>query len=123
MLSLHVDETRANRNAAPLGARSQQITLNASPAQESALAAFAGDRGISQGDALLLRATMTMNSEPNLSEPADWVADLSAAGRPNLWPNNLTQGRICCHFALPLSNSETITTCYARWWTPQDSNL
>ena len=118
-----MNETQANRNAAPLGARSQQITVNASPAQGSALAAFVGDRGISQGDALLLDATMTMNSEPNLSEPADWVADLSAAGRPNLWPNNLTQGRICCHFSLPLSNSETITTCYAGWWTPQDSNL
>ena len=118
-----MNEIRANKNVAPLGARSQQITVNASPAQESALAACAGDRGTSQGDALLLGATMTMNSEPNLSELADWVADLSAAGRPNLWPNNLTQGRICCHLALPLSNSETITTCYARWWTPQDSNL
>ncbi|NDG73554.1 MAG: hypothetical protein EBY32_20075, partial [Proteobacteria bacterium] len=58
-----MNETQANRNAAPLGARSQQITVNASPAQEPALAAFAGDRGISQGDALLLDATMTMNSD------------------------------------------------------------
>ena len=118
-----MNETQANRNAASLGARLQQITVNASPAQEFAHAAFAGRRGISQGDALLLDATMTMNSEPNLSELADRVADLSAAYGPNLWPNNLTQGRICCHFALPLSNSETITICYARWWTPQDSNL
>ena len=70
-LSLHMNEIRANKNAAPLGARSQQITVNASPVQESALAACAGDRGISQGDVLLLGATMTMNSEPNLSELAD----------------------------------------------------
>lgn len=68
-----------NENAAPMGVRSLTISVNVSPAQASALAAFAGDRGISAGDALLLLAAAKMNTEGSLADEAEWIDELAGA--------------------------------------------
>lgn len=70
---------KTTNSADPNNVRSQQITVNVSDAQASALAAFAGDRNLSQGDALLLLAAVAMNTEINLGELRGWIGRLSAA--------------------------------------------
>lgn len=78
-----------NDNAAPLGARSLSVTVAVSPAQAAALAAFAGDRGMSQADALLLLAFMKLNTHGSLEEEADIFAEVGElvlnGGRANCY--------------------------------------
>lgn len=73
--TMHTENT--NSNAAPMDARSLAITVNISPAQAAALAAFAGDRGITQADALLLLAFVKINTGGSLSEEAGFIDAVS----------------------------------------------
>lgn len=66
-----------NENTAPQGSRSLSLIVNVSPAQAAALAAFAGDRGISGADALLVLAFAKINTQGSLEDEAEFFADVS----------------------------------------------
>lgn len=73
----HMHTENTNSNTAPQGARSLSLTVKVSPTQADALAAFAGDRGITQADALLVLAFAKINTHGSLEEEAGFLESIS----------------------------------------------